>query len=56
MMSMPVAQMYGVDAGPVETHYGNNVPMTPGSGLHDHQHTERPNGNLHSDCARLERV
>lgn len=30
MTSMPVAQMYGVDAGPVETHYGNNVPMTPG--------------------------
>lgn len=30
MTSMPVAQMYGVDAGPVETQYGNNVPMTPG--------------------------
>ena len=30
MASISVAQMYGVDAGPVETHYGNNVPMTAG--------------------------
>ena len=31
MQSMPVAEMYGVDAGPSETHYGNNMPMTAGS-------------------------
>lgn len=31
MQSMPVAEMYGVDAGPSETHYGNNMPMTAGA-------------------------
>ena len=31
MQSMPVAEMYGIDVGASETHYGNNMPMTAGS-------------------------
>ncbi len=30
MDTMPVAEMQGVDEGPSDTHYGNNVPMTIG--------------------------
>lgn len=31
MTPVQVATMYGVDAGPIETHFGNNVALTPGA-------------------------
>ena len=31
MASMPVSEMQGVDKGATDIHYGNNLPMTPGT-------------------------
>ncbi len=54
--NVPIATMYGVQAGMDDFHYGDNVVMPPEPGLYRQRRDKRPESDLHISLGRLIRT